>query len=132
MAANDVTAVAPPAVARKRANAIGWWARVKYATVRGFLWGWARCFSLTGLYLLGQCFGTCEYLLAARRRRRYHRRLIGIYGDELTPAFARRATHRFFMRTRCDKLFYLIFDKLPREKILKRIRFFGRDVLDEA
>jgi lauroyl/myristoyl acyltransferase len=26
------------------------------------------------------------------------------------------------MRTRCDKLFYLIFDKLPREKILKRVR----------
>ena len=36
------------------------------------------------------------------------------------------------MRIRCDKLFYLIFDKLPREKILNRVRFFGQEVLDEA
>jgi lauroyl/myristoyl acyltransferase len=44
----------------------------------------------------------------------------------------RRACLLHFTRTRCDKLFYLIFDKLPREKILNRIRFHNRHIIDDA
>lgn len=106
----------------------------KYALVRGFLWGWARCFSLTGLYLLGQFFGTCEYLLNYKRRRKFHKWLVWNLGDavgELADSPS-RICWQHFMRTRSDKLFYLIFDKLPRDKILNRIKFHGRDILDEA
>jgi len=132
MGANEATAV-PGAPSRAENDlVIGWWVRTKYALVRAFLWGWARCFSLKGLYLFGQFFGTCEYLVNHKRRRRFRQRLAVIYGDALTPGLVRRATRRHFMRIRCDKLFYLIFDKLPREKILNRVRFFGQDVLDEA
>lgn len=113
-------------------ESIGWWLRFKYVLVRTFLWGWARGFSLKGLYLFGQFFGTCEYLINHKRRRKFRQRLEVIYGDKLTSRRARVATRRHFMRIRCDKLFYLIFDRLPREKILNRVRFFGKDVLDEA
>ncbi|MBI4581587.1 MAG: hypothetical protein HY718_17955, partial [Planctomycetes bacterium] len=47
----------------QREEHISWPSRVKFMLVRGFLWGWARCFSLTGLYLFGQIFGTCEWLV---------------------------------------------------------------------
>jgi len=112
---------------------IHWYDRLKFAIVRGFLWGWAVCFSLKGLYLFGVFFGYCEYLINYKRRKRFARQLETIYNDRPRDArFLRRATRRHFTRTRCDKLFYLIFDKLPREKILKRVKFHGRDILDEA
>jgi lauroyl/myristoyl acyltransferase len=102
--------------------------------VRGFLWGWARCFSLTGLYLFGQFFGTCEWLINFKRRRRFMQNLLMVYGNppDGLPPTARGACRQHFMRTRCDKLFYLIFDKLPREKILKRIKFHDRHIIDDA
>jgi lauroyl/myristoyl acyltransferase len=106
--------------------------RIKFALARAFLIAWARCFSLKGLYLFGQFFGTCEWLLDARRRRRLRRRLKTIFGDDLTPARARRIVFRHFRRVRCDKMIYLIFDKLPREQILKRAKFHGRHHLDQA
>ncbi len=132
MSADELTAVATEAPRTEGTETLGWWPRFKYAVVRGFLWGWARCFSLKGLYLFGQFFGTCEYLVNHKRRRKFRDRLAVIYGDRLTDALARRATWRHFMRIRCDKLFYLIFDRLPREKILNRVRFFGKEILDEA
>jgi len=132
MAADQITAVAPARDRTDERDAIGAWARLKYWAIRAFLWGWTRCFSLKGLYLLGQVFGTCEYLINHKRRRRNRQRLAVIFGDQLTDSLARRATWRQFMRIRCDKLFYLIFDKLPREKILNRVRFVGRETLDEA
>ncbi len=132
MGPQELTATATGPPQSDKSDALGAWARLKYEVVRAFLWGWARCFSLKGLYLFGQFFGTCEYLINYKRRRRFRRRLVEIYGEQLTSDLARRATWRHFMRVRCDKLFYLIFDKLPREKILNRVRFFGREILDEA
>lgn len=107
--------------------------RLKFGIVRGFLWGWARCFSLKGLYLFGQFFGTCEWLINYKRRRRYYDRLRMVFANETNrdPGYLRRACLRHFTRTRCDKLLYLIFDKLPREKILKRIKFPDRQLLDD-
>lgn len=109
--------------------------RYKFMLVRGFLWAWARCFSLKGLYLLGQVFGFCEWAINYKRRRRFHEQLRKVFGPALDRGecpTVQSACLRHFMRTRCDKLFYLIFDKLPREKILRRIKFHHRDLLDEA
>ena len=36
------------------------------------------------------------------------------------------------MRTRCDKIFYLIFDKIPREKALGLFHIKGRQLMDKA
>jgi lauroyl/myristoyl acyltransferase len=119
---------------KPREDDVSWLNRVKFMVVRGFLFGWARCFSLTGLYMFGQFFGTCEWLCNFKRRRRFNQNLMEVYGnppDGLPPS-ARGACREHFMRTRCDKLFYLIFDKLPREKILKRVKFHDRHIIDDA
>ena len=52
--------------------------------LRTFLYGWARCFSLTGLYKFGRFFGLCEYLINYKRRARFNRKLGEIFGDTLT------------------------------------------------
>ncbi len=111
---------------------IGLVTRAKITVVRTFLWGWARLFSLRGLYWLGQAFGTCEWCVDYRRRGRLRQRIREILGADTPASVVRRTVWRHFMRTRCDKLAYLIFDKLPREKILRRVRFHGRDKLDAA
>ena len=117
-----------------REKGLSFVARAKFELVRSFLWGWTQCFSLTGLYRFGQVFGTCEWLLNFKRRRRFMQNLLEVYGHppEGLPASARDACRQHFMRTRCDKLFYLIFDKLPREKILKRIKFHDQHIVDDA
>jgi lauroyl/myristoyl acyltransferase len=111
---------------------VGLLARAKFGLVRWFLWAWVRAFSLRGLFYLGQYFGTAEYLINFKRRARCRRELRRIFPEGLPRGRARQIVLRFFRRTRCDKLFYLIFDLLPREKILRRIRFHGREHLDEG
>jgi lauroyl/myristoyl acyltransferase len=119
----------PPRSAEKR---MGWYTQAKFEVVRGFLWLWTRMFSLRGLYILGQWFGLIEYTLNFRRRGRYRAELRRIFAGKLSRRRENAIIRKAFRRTRCDKLFYLIFDRLPREKILKRLRFPGRAVLDEG
>lgn len=135
MAADSLIADKPTPQAADRPERLSWITHVKYMFVRGFLWGWALCFSLKGLYLFGQFFGLCEYLVNYKRRRRFRQHLARVFGEAFNPAdrrFIRHATLRHFMRTRSDKLLYLIFDKLPKEKILKRVKWHQREILDEA
>lgn len=116
----------PSATLSQKEPEVGALARLKYELVRGFLWAWVKCFSLRGLYLLGTAFAVCEWLVNYKRRRRFKKHLKTGFGRGtrvIDRATARRACLQHFIRTRCDKLFYLIFDKLPREKILSRVRF---------
>lgn len=117
----------PPAERR-----VGWYERTKFAIVRWFLWGWARALSLKGLYVFGRFFGTIEYLINFKRRARYAEELRAAFPEGLAKARERKIIRDYFRRTRCDKLLYLIFDRLPREKIIRRIRFRGREHIDEA
>lgn len=109
---------------------LGWYTVAKFEVVRWFLWLWARTFSLRGLFLLGRWFGTLEYLINFKRRRRYREELRGVFPEGLSARREASIVRGHFRRTRCDKLFYLIFDKLPKDKILRRIRFPGRETLD--
>ncbi|QOJ15447.1 MAG: lysophospholipid acyltransferase family protein [Planctomycetia bacterium] len=111
---------------------LGWYTRAKFGVVRGFLWGWARAFSLKGLFFFGVFFGTLEYLINFKRRARYRRELRRVFPEGLSADREKRIVRQYFQRTRCDKLLYLIFDKLPKEKILGRIRFHGREHIDDA
>lgn len=106
--------------------------RVRIACVRAFLAAWIRAFSLSGLYRLGQFFGTLEYLTDYNRRRRVHRKLRSLFKDEFHPSWYRRMAWRYFMRVRCDKMFYTIMDRIPRGKLMNRIKMFGREHLDDA
>ncbi len=115
-------------------SGLGTLSRFKFMLARGFLWAWARCFSLKGLYLFGQFFGTLEYLINYKRRRRFRERFdetFGQYAGQI-PESVERVCWQHCMRTRCDKLFYLIFDKLPREKIINRVKYHNREYLDEG
>lgn len=123
---------APPVTVPRLDKHVPWYDRVKYAVVRGFLTAWTATFSLKGLYLLGRWFGTVEYVINFKRRSRYRRELAEVFPEGLSQARCHKIIRDYFRRTRCDKLFYLIFDRLPREKIMRRIRFHGRQYLDEA
>lgn len=135
---NQILLKSPKASERMRSSGasrerqLSWVVRAKFAVVRCFLWGWARLFSLTGLYLLGQTFGTLEYLVNFKRRARYRQALRRVFPEGVDRTRERRIIREYFRRTRCDKLLYLIFDRLPKEKILRRIKFHGREYVDEA
>jgi lauroyl/myristoyl acyltransferase len=109
---------------------LSWYAQAKFALVRGFLWTWVSLFGLTGLYWFGKVFATVEFLVNRGRRKRYRKVLERVYPQGFSRARELRIIRRYFRRTRCDKLFYLIYDKLPRHKVLSRIRFHGRDHLE--
>lgn len=111
---------------------LGWYDRAKFAAVRFFLWAWVQVFSLSGLYWFGRWFGTIEYLINFKRRARYSKELKRIFPEGLSRRREAQIIRSYFRRTRCDKLLYLIFDRLPREKILRRIRFHGKEHLDAA
>jgi lauroyl/myristoyl acyltransferase len=121
-----------PRAAARVEKRVPWYERIKFGLVRWFLAAWVALFSLQGLYLFGRWFGLIEYLINFKRRARYRRELQAVFPEGLPKAQERRVIRDYFQRTRCDKLFYLIFDRLPREKIMRRIRFHGRAYLDEA
>lgn len=106
--------------------------RARIALVRAILMAWVRAFSLKGLYALGRFFGTCEYFCDYNRRRRVRRKLHQFFKDELSPARVRLITWRYFMRIRCDKMFYTIMDRIPRDKLLKRIKLKNIEAIDDA
>ncbi len=132
LAANTRAPRASDEDAPPRARPIPLLVRARIACVRAFLVGWTRLFSLSGLYLLGQFFGTLEYLTDYKRRRRVRAKLASFFKDEFPAAWHRRMTHRYFMRVRCDKMFYTIMDRIPRGKLMNRIKMFGRENLDAA
>lgn len=108
------------------------WTRWKFGLIRTFLGAWVRTFSLKGLFAFGRFFGMLEYLINFKRRGRYRAALARIYPDGLSARRQQRIIRHYFQRTRCDKLLYLVFDHLPKDKILKRIRFHNRGILDDA
>lgn len=116
----------------QRAERIGWFDRAKFGLVRWFMWWIVRAFSLKGLYLFGRFFGTCEYAVNFKRRARYRAELKQVFPAGLSRWREQTIIRSYFRRTRCDKMLYLVFDRLPKEKILKRIRFHGREHLDAA
>jgi len=67
-----------------------------------------------------------------KRRRRFAQQLQLIMGRKPTPQERRRQSRAHFVRTRCDKLFFLMFDHLPPEEIVDRFEVVNRHLLDEA
>jgi lauroyl/myristoyl acyltransferase len=101
---------------------------VAHAAVAGLL----LVLSRDGLYRFGRLFGTIEWLVNYKRRRRFAAALAGLLGCKPTAPQRRRATREFFMRSRCDKLFYLVFDRLPRDKAMTLLSIENKTLLDSA
>lgn len=106
--------------------------RLRIGFVRHFLVFYARILGMSGLYRLGRAFGTLEYLVDYNRRRRVHRKLQSLFGDEMDASRRRRAAWKYFMRVRCDKMFYTIMDRIPRGKLLNRIKIRGLHCVDDG
>ncbi len=87
--------------------------------------------SLRGLYHFGRLFGTAEYLINFKRRRRFAKALAHILEQKPTGAQRRKWTHQHFMMTRCEKLFYLIMDRLPRDKAASLLTISDEPLLKE-
>ena len=86
---------------------------------------------LEGLYRFGRAFGTIEWLINFKRRRRVRRALEEVM-EAPSARPRRRYTREHFAQTRCDKLFYLVFDRLPRETALACLSFPGQEIAEKA
>ncbi|MBI4718850.1 MAG: hypothetical protein HY763_13675 [Planctomycetes bacterium] len=91
-----------------------------------------RLLTLEGLYRFGRLFGSVEWLINYKRRRRFAAALERVLGRRPSAAEHRRATREYFQQTRCDKLFYLIVDCLPRTRAVSLYTINGREAIDRA
>jgi KDO2-lipid IV(A) lauroyltransferase len=108
------------------------WDRLSFSVTHAVVAALLMLVSLRGLYLFGCAFGTVEWLINHRRRRRYMRGLRQVLGAESSRRELRTITRRHFVQNRCDKLIYLIFDRLSREDALALLSISGKQLLDEA
>lgn len=113
-------------------SAISAWQRISFETARFAVRGLLRLLGLNGLYRFGRAFATLEWLINYKRRRRFARQLRLILGPDVSASARRQHTRRHFIRTRCDKLFFLIFDHLPADEARARFRVLNRRLLDEG
>ncbi|MCP4591803.1 MAG: hypothetical protein GY842_13775 [bacterium] len=89
-------------------------------------------FTLNGLYHFSRWFGTLEWSINHKRRRGFAQGLERVFGADLSPRRRRRITRAHFQNTRCDKVFTLIMDLLPREQVLERFHVDPRALLDNG
>ena len=89
-------------------------------------------FRLRGLFHLARAFGTLEWLINFKRRKRFHRALARVLGTLPPVAERMRLTRDFFMQSRCDKVFYLIVVRLDRHQAASLLSVPRLDLIDEA
>lgn len=111
---------------------VTWWENASFAATHAVLSALLFCLSLRGLYRLGRFFGTLEWLINYKRRRRFAEVFERVLGRKPTGIERRRATREYFRRSRCDKLFYLIFDCIPRDKAMSLFSIHNKTLLDRA
>lgn len=80
---------------------------------------------------MGRALGTLEWMINFKRRGRFGRALEAVVST-LPAAVRRMHTREHFMQTRCDKLYYLVFDRIPREVALSSLSIRNQELLDRA
>ena len=90
------------------------------------------CLTLRGLYHFGRLFGTLEWLVNHGRRRRIARLFREVFGEKFGGARRRQATRELFMVSRCDRLFYLIFDRIPTHKATTLFSVTNPELLEDS
>lgn len=114
------------------APGLGLWDRLSFSLAHFTATLLLKCLTPGGLYVAARWLGTGEWLINHKRRRRFSRALSRLLGDSMSGAERRRWTREHFMQTRCDKLFYLIFDRIPRAKAETLLTIGNRAQLDES
>ncbi len=108
------------------------WERFSFSVAHATACGLLRLLSLRGLYRFGRWFGTVEWLINFKRRRRFARALRFTFGNSPTAADRRRHTRDYFMQSRCGKLFYLVFDSITRQAADSRLTITNQELLEDA
>ena len=133
---STATSRAQPAVAvdtdADSAPQVTRWERLSFSIMRSALSVQVAVFGLPGLYRACKFFGLMEYLVNFKRRRRVRGMMRKVYGKDIDRKERRRMMRRLFMRQRCDKAFYLIFDTLPLDVVRSRFSIVNQHLLDEG
>ena len=108
------------------------WQRVSFLAAHTAASALLRVLGLRGLYRFGRLFGTVEWIINYKRRKRFARKLRSLSCDSASGDRKASAARAYFMRLRCDKIFFLIFDRLSREQALSLFTITNKDWLDEA
>jgi len=132
MTTSSVASGAPLRAAKTNGGDLTRWEYVSFTAAHVLTACLLAGVSLSGLYKIGRLLGTLEWLIDYKRRRRFVATLQRALGHKLRAGQRRRATREFFMRTRCDKLLYLVFDCIPRDKTMTLLSIGNRSILDEA
>lgn len=132
MTTSPIASSLSPEAHPSKADRVSLWEYVSFTVIHSIVAGLLLILSLDGLYRFGRMFGTAEWLINYRRRRRFEAALAGVLEHTPTPAERRKATREFFMRNRCDRIFYLIFDRLGRDKAMSLLTIENKDLLDTA
>jgi len=108
------------------------WQFLSFSVMHTFLAGLLALTSLRTLSRLGRAFGTLEWLINFKRRARFARTLDAISETPRSASDRRRVTRDHFMQTRCDKLFYLLFDCIPRDQATALFTIKNQHLVDDA
>ncbi|MCH8149350.1 MAG: hypothetical protein IH987_15430 [Planctomycetes bacterium] len=108
------------------------WERLSFFAAHSSASALLLVLGLRGLYRFGRLLGTVEWLINHKRRRRFARALRSCSCEGSTGRDKPSAARKYFMRSRCDKIFYLIFDRLSRTQALSLFTVTNQEWLDEA
>ena len=108
------------------------WEYTSFTVAHAVATGLLYLLSVPGLYKFGRWFGTIEWLINFKRRRRFAEALRALLGEEEDENRRRRQVRDHFMQSRCDKLFYLVFDRMTREAAQSRLTITNQELLDDA
>lgn len=111
---------------------LSWWAYTTFTLAHAASSALLLLLTLPGLHWFGRVLGTIEWLINYKRRRRFATALRQVLGREATGAERRRWTREYFTRSRCDKLFYLMFDRIPRARAMTLLSIGNQELLDRA
>jgi lauroyl/myristoyl acyltransferase len=121
-----------PRQAEREGARPGFWESISFTVVHTTVSLLLTVMGLSGVYRLGRAFGTLEWLVNRNRRRRFLAALDHI--SEVPPTLAQRRTacRKYFTQTRCDKMFYLLFDRIPRETARELLIIHNESLLQTA
>ncbi|MEK7731756.1 MAG: hypothetical protein AAB363_07850, partial [Planctomycetota bacterium] len=122
----------PAEAAGIESERLNWWAYTTFTLAHAASSALLLLLTLPGLHWFGRVFGTFEWLINYKRRRRFATALRQVWGGEASGAERRRWTREYFTRSRCDKLFYLMFDRIPRAKAMTLLSIGNQELLDRA
>lgn len=113
-------------------NRLSLWERTSFGMAH---WGLSLFWAIAGfggVYRFGCVFGLIEWSVNYKRRRRFATALARVLGHTPSASVRRRETRAYFMRSRCDKLFYLLLDRVSADRVDSVFTIKNRSLLDDA